>query len=463
MVSMFLTQKARRAWLQTHVEQALAELPTYWQLTEGGRVLLTRIEFEKFLGDTDGFKLGFTNPLVAEIDVREELSQAVRRMILSEFDDECTAQHREQLTALLSLVSDKLRNTDVSALAFTSHQLHRRALFESVKSITEAEFTEYVAAQMKKLAAMVSESAVEQVALTSHELVPQNLRFTFCRNGRRFFVIQEPPRLRTVRVASLDGPSTYQMAFPYVTYVIAMSGSQYDHARICFQTAPLRSLDDQIFEPALPNIMSDLSICMDRGPYESLRTSYEVCEAVINGFWSSDFVTTDRNNGGRYTHDRWGRKTFESKRATVKSYQHWHDESQKNGIEFALHAAWSPLDNTVQDMINMSFKRQDVKTDTESRLDVYIHQTAEGLARKLQTRLMSEVPQLPLDDVLKQKLRAHVTAVTEEFVTRLTQQIQRYLVDKSTAPLSAVALEALVGRIMRRGVSMVDTLNQHTN
>ena len=93
-------------------------------------------------------------------------------------------------------------------------------------------------------------------------------------------------------------PTSYRIALPYVVFVVSTYGEQIESLSTYFRTAPLRSLDDQLYSSTLPNTNDDGIVCLG-SVRVSGATVGERVDALIGAFWASRFNQDLRRHPAR--------------------------------------------------------------------------------------------------------------------------------------------------------------------
>jgi hypothetical protein len=139
---------------------------------------------------------------------------------------------------------------------------------------------------------LLAELTTTQVQLSPR--LPTGCRFWF-RAGttdRQVFVAEQAPMRRTIEYHASrrhdSEPTSYRIALPYVVFVVSTYGEQLEGLSTYFRTAPLRSLDDQLYSSTLPNTNDDGIVCLG-SVRVSGATVGERVDALIGAFWASRF------------------------------------------------------------------------------------------------------------------------------------------------------------------------------
>jgi len=147
---------------------------------------------------------------------------------------------------------------------------------------------------------------------SQNEILPIGCKYfqTF-ENGRKVIVIEEPPRIRTIRAdigmeATIEklkitgklkeygyenylneaksNPYSFQLSFPYVVFIIVLSqNNALMQMQPYFRLHPITSLSDYLFLAPLYNIPDSQTICL--GSVQNCETVIETIENIIEKFW----------------------------------------------------------------------------------------------------------------------------------------------------------------------------------
>lgn len=117
--------------------------------------------------------------------------------------------------------------------------------------------------------------------------------------GWGMLVVEERPQLRTVLVQEHYEVKSYQIAMPYMVYLIGFNSSSkdgntiyaYTDMGIGFGKKPIDSIDNQLFTPSLPHVTGNRAICQEV-PYKVYKTIKELSDGCVEAFWSTPFHYT---------------------------------------------------------------------------------------------------------------------------------------------------------------------------
>ena len=171
-------------------------------------------------------------------------------------------------------------------------------------------------------------------------LFPKNCRFCYQKGESTVFVIEQEPQMRTLYFKQdmlgtdfdydydeLDDSERLPLALPYVIFVMYFKNNVLNYVYSCWRTQSLKSLDDMLYYPLLPNVHANLSVCMASMPARQTMTFLEKIDCALNDYWASQFNSD--------LADRWWSKhQRHDKLATGKT---WSEASLENPL-FILEA-----------------------------------------------------------------------------------------------------------------------------
>jgi hypothetical protein len=157
----------------------------------------------------------------------------------------------------------------------------------------------------KAAEAIFDKAAGWRMAAKQPFLLPRNCRFCFAKGASTIFVIEQEPQLRSLvfnrnmlgsinpntvnpQVGDLD-PERLPFALPYAVFVLHFRNGHYSGVYSGWRTTPLRSLDDELSAPALPNLHDNLNVCMGRHFCPEGDSMSDMADSVIGTFWNSRF------------------------------------------------------------------------------------------------------------------------------------------------------------------------------
>lgn len=133
-----------------------------------------------------------------------------------------------------------------------------------------------------------------QVAVRPPILFPKNCRHCYTRGHSTVVVIEQDPQTRSLLFEKdMLAPNSLSrrasLAFPYVIFILHFRDEIFSGVYCGWRKAPLRSLDDILCRPVLPNIHENLAVCMGHSGYAVGANISQQCESVVSNFWNSQF------------------------------------------------------------------------------------------------------------------------------------------------------------------------------
>jgi hypothetical protein len=201
-----------------------------------------------------------------------------------------------------------------------------------------------------------------QIANKEPVMFPRGCRYAYTRGASTIFVVEQDPGVRNLSFETVRGnPSRrHALAMPYVVFLSHFKGDKLTGLYCGWRRAPLRTLNDQISRPILPNIHENLSVCMSlRMDAHGMSAS---TEEAISDFWNSTF-----NND---VSDRWDeRAEVSEKLVTHESWQIWSEDNPLFMLELDFGRS-----RTVQSSIDLLTKHE-----VEPDADEFRHRLSESI------------------------------------------------------------------------------------
>lgn len=178
------------------------------------------------------------------------------------------------------------------------------------------------------------------VANRDAALFPRGCRFCYTRGDTTLVVVEQEPQIRSLMfseemLGESQGSSSggagvrVALALPYVIFIVQFKRDRFTNLYCCWRTAPLRTLDEPLIPPLLPNIHDNFNVCLGRSFAAEGSTIAEICDSVISNFWNSQF------NGDLSTH-WWGKARIN---AALQTALTWQDHSAHDSM-FILNVAF---------------------------------------------------------------------------------------------------------------------------
>ena len=167
---------------------------------------------------------------------------------------------------------------------------------------------------------MHTEDFLKKITSSNSEILPTNCRYMEDIGGYTVYVIEDTPRLRTVRIdLRLDSeieylksykcleeygyenflkenpnpPYKFQLSFPYIVYIMFFDklSKQFIKLHVFYRLHPIFSKDDYMLQCNLLNVGNpDGGVCLgERAQGSKYATMNERIESVLNAFWANEF------------------------------------------------------------------------------------------------------------------------------------------------------------------------------
>ena len=218
-------------------------------------------------------------------------------------------------------------------------------------------------------------------------LFPRGCRFCFTRGDTAVAVIEQDPQIRSILFGpNMLGPTPdgggsnttderIMLAMPYVLFVLQFKGGVFKSLYTGWRMAPLKSLDDALHQPLMPNIHEGGSVCLGVSFTPGGVTMSERTDSIISYYWNSKF------NNDLSSH-WWGKKDIDRR---LESARTWSDCTIDNSM-FMLDVDLPRLgDKTVRSMLD--FLTVDEFEPDENKLRYELSEAidicVEGLSSKI--------------------------------------------------------------------------------
>ena len=217
-------------------------------------------------------------------------------------------------------------------------------------------------------------AATWQIANKEPIVFPRGCRYAYTRGSSTIFVVEQDPGVRTLSFNvgyDYGQPSErFALAMPYVVFIVHFKDvtvgpvpvrpDKFKGLYCGWRCAPLRTLNDQISRPILPNIHENLNVCMsNRMDSHGFASS---TEEAISGFWNSTF--------NRDVSDRWNERATVSEK--LSGVDTWVSETEINPL-FMLDLDFG-CKRTVQSSIDLL-----TKYEVEPNADEFRHRLSESI------------------------------------------------------------------------------------
>lgn len=252
---------------------------------------------------------------------------------------------------------------------------------------------------------------------------PDGTKFCFSKGKATVFVVEEKPQVQTVTFREgfvrgendyLTKDTTFQLAFPYVIFVVKLWEGRFSCLCLYFTKRPLQSLTDTLCWPSLPNIHSSGSVCL-RYPDANYKTVAECVRAVISHFWQSAF-----NNDLRDHYDHGDNP--------IRNVWDWEKQSQKDAA-FVLTTNWRESGERLEHLIERLLRsdREDEVATAEQVVRQSLDKAMAGLTAVIQKACGEVTVEKRYAKLIAKELSAHLqslgTTVLKCMMTRLNSEV----------------------------------------
>jgi hypothetical protein len=279
----------------------------------------------------------------------------------------------------------------------------------------------------------------KQLAKDAPVVFPDGCKIAYTKGSRTIILIEQKPQTRTIfvdksllskadlkqsdKIVTEDG-YRYNLAFPFVYFVIVFDSWQYTYHEVYFRNKSLVSVREHIHLAPLPNVFrqegQSKAMCMGIGFEEEIaaeKTIARQCELVIADFWQRTF------------NDDLGSGNFSKLDSKIKNFGIWQENSQKNPL-FVLGIDW-PKGKTVKSIIDfmLNDRSRDVKLDfldgtIESHLDAGVNLLATQVKSLMQAAKNKSFGSPKFDQEARTILESIVTSHTSDVWEHLLKQIK---------------------------------------
>lgn len=323
--------------------------------------------------------------------IGSHVQQAVKR-------DAATA--RQEAAALLQGVSDE------------TLQRFQQDLVASVGEAVEGQLSDFRGQAIRLLQQRAAGFGAQQ--LPDGSAFPDGTKFCMQRGGMTVFVIEEKPQMRTVtfrigfskREGSEDclkENTGFQLAFPYVVFVVRLWRGSFSSLHVFYSRRPLQSLTDRVCWPSLPNIYESGAVCL-RFCEERAATLAEEARKVISYFWHSMF-----NNDLRSRHyDRAN---------PVRDVWDWEEQSKRDPA-FVLTADWREREGPLRQLVEQLLAGD--SEDEAARAEREVRQSLEQAVAGLTAVVTEACRSLPVErqytKTVVKKLSSHLLSLASTVI-----------------------------------------------
>jgi hypothetical protein len=262
-------------------------------------------------------------------------------------------------------------------------------------------------------------------------LFPKNCRFLYTRGRSVIAVIEEGAGTRTLRLDNnlLNPDRTpshahqsqpHSLALPYSVFVVHFDNDLrndkvvFKNLYLYWNKRPLATLDDQLYQPILPNIHAQQTVCTGNGlAPDGNATLSQQCEQIIGHFWNSTF---NPDLGDRW----WGRGSID---ARLRDIEQWKNLSRDNPL-FALSLSLRPAVKLREIINTISANHTEVSLDMEAmkkRLVEIVDKASGDIEHGLMKYMKKTKFERFFPNDVKENLSAAISTIADEFVVILNR------------------------------------------
>lgn len=249
---------------------------------------------------------------------------------------------------------------------------------------------------------------------------PQNCRFCFQKGTKTVFVIEQEPKIRslffkenmlgeTIAGGDLTDSRRVSLAMPFAIFVIVFDAGVYQTMYHFWDVAPMRSLEDVMFQPLLPNVHCGGQVCIgyDQRPMDGTQMS-AACHKLIGDFWNTQF-----NND--LSEHWWKKKDIDRRLASARDWEAMSD----NDSLFILDVDFPEANGkTLKQAIDLALMHE--QEPDENALRHKLWETLDKLSEELFHRITTYIKKTKFEkhhpkdvkDVLVEKMKS----ANEEFI-----------------------------------------------
>lgn len=268
-------------------------------------------------------------------------------------------------------------------------------------------------------------------------LFPKNCRFCYMKGETTILVIEQDPQVRSLlfdkgitreTYFSTSEQERFSLALPYVIFILLFQQKCFTNLYCAWRSAPLTNLSDRLCRPLLPNIHSNLSVCMGGDFSNEGGAVCEQVENVLNHFWSSQF-----NND---LSDLWWQKhTFDSKLAPLTL---WEEYTRLDPL-FVLNVAFPWSQKTLKQMLTI----QDIEEmPDDTKLRHSLSESVDSCASELFQKVSHYLKKTKFEKFYPKDIVELVDKVVREAIKNTTDltfcldhEIRKLTIETSIKPL----------------------------
>ncbi len=289
---------------------------------------------------------------------------------------------------------------------------------------------------------------------------PAGTRF-YVRNGeRRVFVIEQHPQVRSILVGKdavrhftrheANGSKRYNLAFPYIIFVICLVGDKLSGMNVYYRKKPINRLTDAIFLPNLPNITTGGGLCIGQDVRFTARDFRDYVDELTNHFWQSEFNTHLPDNYQRMAeHDE-----------RVNGICAWEENSAADPL-FMLGVDWFTAGTNIKDIIGGFIGKGtfDKRAEFEQIAQALIEENGDNLHDNLRAYCEGVQVEGRYSQATARQLADHLAAVARSACKLVEEQVAVIAVGANNEMKAQLvqAAERAVGQVLAQEFEQLAT------
>lgn len=256
-------------------------------------------------------------------------------------------------------------------------------------------------------------------------IIPKNARVVFTQNDVTAVLVEQEPQVRSVsftQVSTLEANKAiarsdlgyrFQLAFPYVYFLITFRQRSLKNIRLYFANKAIMTGKDIVAWAPLPNVRTPNS---NDAPYVCMGKTFEVedgpiaeqCKQIIDAYWQRPY-NRDLGDGG-----------YPSISSKLANLAEWQANSQKNPL-FILDIKW-PHQCKVKDVLDRAFAGRDLcmLDQATEQLKVRLNDCSTFVSTSINNGITTAKENLHLED---HKLCDRIRDDLEKVVTTHAQRV----------------------------------------
>lgn len=261
-------------------------------------------------------------------------------------------------------------------------------------------------------------------------LFPKNCRFLYTRGRSVIAVIEDRPGPRTLKLDNnllgRQNPhhsgvvTPHSLALPYTVFILAFDNDlrndkvSFRNLYLFWNKSPLGALDDQLFQPLLPNLHQNMTVCTGHDLYADINASLtQQCEQIVGHFWNSNF---NPDLGDKW----WGRSSIDARLGSIES---WKSLSQDDPL-FALSLSLRPAVKLREAINTASAAHIEVSLDMEA-VKKRLVEIVDKASSEIEHGLMKYMKKTKFDKFfpndVKENLSGAISTIADEIVVILNR------------------------------------------